>query len=168
MPSTEAHQVLAYGSNMDLTDLRRWMLEHLGTEPTVYSWESALLKDYALGWNYRSVARGAGAANAIAAPQKALPGLILSVDQETFQAIDKKEGHPNRYSRGEAPLQVELSSKESTSAWVYRVTPALLQKQPVWPTEAYLNLIKKAANEHAFPSWYIEELAATPTLSASI
>jgi len=152
---------------MDLTDLKRWMLEHLNTEPTVYSWETALLKDYTLGWNYRSLARGAGAANAIACPNKTLPGLILSVDGATFEAIDQKEGHPHRYSRGSAPLQVEPTNNKTTAAWVYRVTPALLQDHSVWPTDAYLNLIKRAAQEHSFPSWYLEELNTTPTLAGS-
>jgi hypothetical protein len=157
------HRVFAYGSNMHLPDLARWMEEHGRPAPAVHKIIPALLEQHRLAWNYRSRARGAGAANAWPSPGQQLPGIILEVDAATFAAIDAKEGHPNRYCRGTTMEQLVGLDGDPLHAWVYRVTPALLRPEPQWPTRAYLKLIRTAARTHNLPQWHQDHLASLPT-----
>jgi hypothetical protein len=155
--------VFAYGSNMNLGDLRRWLAERQFSEAGLLGAESAVLAGFQLAWNYRSLHRDGGAANMKEAPGASLPGLALAVDQVTLHAIDKKEGHPGRYCRGEQPRSVELVRGGSVAAWVYQVSEPYLKPPPVWPRRAYLELIITAAREHDLPASYIADLEATPT-----
>ena len=164
MKANKLHRIFAYGSNMHLGDLGRWMHEHGFQAPGVESVIPALLEDHRLGWNYASRARGAGAANPIPSPGRQFPGVILEIDERTFAAIDHKEGHPHRYCRGEIQESVTLFTGESILAWVYRVIKDHLKEEPIWPSKAYLQLMIEAAREYELPQWYQEELVNTPTV----
>ena len=157
------HLMFAYGSNMDLDDLARWAQSKGLPTPRVFDHYVACLRGFERVWNYHSRARAGGAANVQPAEGCCVWGLVLEVDLETRHLIDRKEGHPDRYSRGEAPLVVELPQDGRTvRAWVYQVTPPHIRDELIPPTQAYLDLIIQSAIRHNFPPGAVEALQATP------
>ncbi len=155
--------VFAYGSNMDVADLRRWLVDRGHDQPRVERVEVAVVPGYQLVWNYHSRARRGGAANVEPAAGRELPGLALQVDAPTLAGIDLKEGHPHRYRRGPKRVPLELESGERLRAWLYVVLPGFTESSFIAPRRAYLELVLGAAERHAFPDWYLDELRATPT-----
>ncbi len=159
------HWVFAYGSNMHLPDLQRWLREQGYDHPGPARVEVASIQDFELAWNYRSASRGGGAANAMPRVGRALRGLALEVDEALLMAIDEKEGHPVRYDRGEAPVSAELvRAGGRIAAWLYRVTPAFEAPSRVAPRRAYLDLILEAAAHHDLGQDYVTQLHATPVV----
>ncbi len=148
---------------MDVIDLRRWLEGRGHPDPRLERVEVAYLSGYRLVWNYRSKARQGGAANVEPAEGRELPGLALQVDPPTLAGIDLKEGHPHRYRRGPKRAPVRLASGEHLRAWLYVVLPGFTEDALVPPRRAYLDLLLAAAERHAFPDWYVAELAGTPT-----
>lgn len=154
--------VFAYGSNMHLGDLARWMrvkgLGELGA-PRVMP---AVLPGHRLVWNYYSPPRLGGAANIEPCGHGDLPGVVIEVDARLLEAIDRKEGHPERYCRGDAPRPVRLLADRFVEAWVYVVRPPYRKPHPVPPRRAYLQLMIEGARQHRLPSWHLESLIGTP------
>jgi hypothetical protein len=157
------HWIFAYGSNMHLPDLQRWLRDQGYDHPGPSRVEVASVQDFELAWNYRSASRAGGAANAMPRAGSELRGLALEVDEALLMAIDEKEGHPVRYDRGEAPVCAELMrAGRSIEAWLYRVTPAFEAPYAVAPRRAYLNLILEAAAHHELGQHYVTHLHTTP------
>jgi len=147
---------------MDLDDLARWALSKGLPRPRILAHHLACLRGFERVWNYRSRARAGGAANVQPAEGSGVWGLVLEVDLETRKLIDRKEGHPGRYSRGDDPLPVELSQEgRAVQAWVYQVTEAHICDEIIPPTRAYLDLIIRSALRYKFPSEAVEALQAT-------
>ena len=163
MNTTEPEWVFAYGSNMDLDDLRGWLADQGQSANGIQRVEQAALPDHRLVWNYHSVSRQGGAANVEPCAGRDLPGLALLVDAATLQAIDRKEGNPRYYSRGRSPLTLRLQGGQEVSAWVYVAVPERCSDTPVPPRRAYLGLLLKAARKYALPAWYLAELEGTMT-----
>jgi len=157
------HRIFAYGSNMNLADLSRWFDQHSEGDPVIRSVVPAVLPDYQLVWNYRSQVRRNGAANIERVRGSLLPGVVLEVDDVTRSGLDRKEGHPHRYSRGNRrEVLWTLDGHQEIRAWVYRVRPSFRQQKPVWPSRGYLQLLIDAARAHRLPSAHILALAQTP------
>lgn len=153
--------VFAYGSNMELDDLARWLGERGYPQLVPIAMEPGMLPGYRLCWNYRSPARKGGAANVEPCDGPPLPGLALAVDAALLEAIDHKEGHPERYKRELLPVM--LASGRRIEAWVYRVTEDWrVEGEPVWPRGAYLELLLKGARHHGLPDWHIAALEEVP------
>jgi len=147
---------------MDLDDLARWARSKGLPNPRVFDHHLACLRGFERVWNYRSRARAGGAANVQPAEECCVWGLVLDVDLETRTLIDRKEGHPGCYSRGNEPLPVELPEDGRTvDAWVYQVTPAYIHDEFIPPTRAYLDLIIESAIRHNLPPGAVEALQAT-------
>lgn len=158
------HAIFAYGSNMHLADLTRWLAERDLAHVAPARATPAVLADHALDWHYHSVSRDGGAANVVPAPGEAVHGVVLHGCAGLLEAIDRKEGHPTRYSRGEAPVTTTcLRTGTAHDAWLYRVTPAYRTEAPVAPRAAYLALMIEAAREHDLGAVWIARLAAIDT-----
>lgn len=164
MSSGQPEWVFAYGSNMDVDDLRGWLATKGLEADGIRRVERAALTGYRLVWNYRSTSRDGGAANVEPCAGQDLPGLALSVDAMTLTAIDQKEGHPRYYNRGSSPLPVRLLTGEEIVAWVYVAIPDRCSASPVPPRRAYLQLLINAARQHGLPAWHVAELEATSTV----
>lgn len=157
----------AYGSNMNLDDLRSWFEGNGHTDARIERSERAVLPGYRLVWNYYSSRRGGGAANVEHFDGALLPGVALQVNREGFRAIDRKEGHPKYYSRGDAPVSVQLGDGSSIRAWLYVAVPGRCRKVTVPPTREYLDIIVGAAEHHGLPADHVEALRAIPTAEPS-
>jgi cation transport regulator ChaC len=155
------HWVFAYGSNMHLQDLRRWLRENDHPEHGILRVLTASLSGFRLVWNYPSRRRGAGAANIEAHEGATLPGVVLEVDERTLNAIHAKEGHDHTYVG--SLRRIALAGGAEIDAWVYIVRPERCRSERVWPTTEYLELIIHAAKEHGLPASHIDELTRTPT-----
>lgn len=154
------HLVFAYGSNLDLDDLQRW-LRARGYPPwRPRSARVATLPGWRMVWNYHSPMRRGGCANIErAAGGPGLPGAVLDVDDGLLAALDHKEGHPERYRRLRCPVQL---IDHSIEAWVYVVTPEWRRPQPVWPRRDYLETVLRGARAFGLPSWHVDALSRTP------
>jgi hypothetical protein len=152
----------AYGSNMDLDDLKRFFDENGFEDAVIEAVEPAYLCDYKLIWNYYSTSRRAGAANVESCSGRDLPGLALRVDKKALQAIDRKEGHPSFYSRGEERHKLKLFNGKEVEGWVYIALPTRTKDNVVPPSKEYREFLIKAAKRYGFPEWYIKELEETP------
>lgn len=155
------HRVFAYGSNMCLPDLARFLREHGHVSSLDVSVHPALLVGHRLVWNYFSPPRNGGAANVEVCEGRDLPGVVLEVDAPLLLSLDLKEGHPHRYARALRP--VRLVAGESVDAWVYAVTPPYREPHRVPPRRAYLELLVEGARAHGLPEWHLAELLGTPT-----
>lgn len=152
---------------MNLPDLALWAASKELPAPVVRCIRVATLHDFELAWNYRSPGRRGGAANVARAPGRSVPGVVLCIDRATLAALDHKEGHPKRYSRGDAPLAVELRTGGRLDAWVYEVTDEWRASGLVPPRADYLNLLIQGARRFGLPQWHIRSLETTPTAPAA-
>jgi hypothetical protein len=134
--------VFAYGSNLHIPDLRGWLRHYGYSDQGIIQVIPARLGDYELVWNYYSPVRKGGAANVRPAKGSHVLGALLEITPDTLPGIDKKEGHPARYCRGENRVCVNaIGDKKSYSAWVYEVKPAYQTPEPTAPTQTYLDIM---------------------------
>ncbi|RLB54817.1 MAG: hypothetical protein DRJ42_08010 [Deltaproteobacteria bacterium] len=159
------HRVFAYGSNMHLPDLRRWMEDRGHGDGNVLNAYQGLLSGWELVWNYRSPARKGGAANVHRRAGVELPGVVLEVDDGGLLALDEKEGHPGRYSRGDAPVTVRVPAGE-TQAWLYVVRAEFRSAEVIPPRREYLDLVLAGARAHRLPKDHLRSLAKVPVFES--
>ena len=154
-PEDTSEWVFAYGSNLHIQDLKSWLRHYGYCSQGIIQVLPAVLEDYELVWNYYSPVRKGGAANVQPAQNKSVLGAILEITAQTLPGIDKKEGHPARYCRGEKRVPVQtLGQKKSYLAWVYEVQPAYQTPAPTAPTQAYLDIMLDGIRQVGLdPSW---------------
>lgn len=161
-PTEELHRVFAFGSNMNQRDLERWFRKNGYDFSGVLGVEPGYLDNSRLAWNYLSPVRAGGAANVESAPGQSVPGLILTLDDRALQALDHKEGAPERYRR--SLERIRVSEDDYRDAWVYRVTPEFTQAEFTAPKREYIALLVAAAREFRFAESYVEYLQSIETL----
>lgn len=153
--------VFAYGSNMDLGDVRRWFRVRGRPEGRMGAPTVGVLRGHRLVWNYHSNARGGGAANVEPHGDYDVHGVLVAVDAAALEGIDAKEGRGERYERSLVTIE---TTEGPARAWLYEVLPAFRQAGLVPPTRAYLAILIGAAEHFGFPGDYIEMLRAVPTV----
>lgn len=156
--------VFAFGSNMHLADLRRWLGERGYATDDIHAAVPARLAGYELVWDYYSPPRRGGAANIQPASERTLYGVALQVGPNAWRGIDHKEGHPHRYHRGAQPQRLELADGHSVAAWVYRVQPAFRWPYFIPPRRNYLQLMLEAAVALDLPDAHINALRRVTVL----
>lgn len=154
------HWVFAYGSNMDLDDLKGWLSTSNLPPGRIVQAQAAKLVGYRLVWNYFSKGRAGGAAN-IEPDSCDLPGVALRVDEALLRAIDVKEGFPNRYDR--VLTRAVLGSGRSIRAWAYVVLSEHRANHAVPPTRHYKSLLVRGAIRFNLPMSHISELEKLST-----
>ncbi|HTR56146.1 MAG TPA: gamma-glutamylcyclotransferase family protein [Kofleriaceae bacterium] len=157
----------AYGSNMDVDDLRSWFIANGHHKARIERCEPATLPGFRLVWNYYSQSRKGGAANIERFAGAVLPGVALHVNGAGLAAIDRKEGHPNYYSRGDVPVRAQLIGGTSVEAWVYVAVADRCRATEIPPTRAYLDMMIRAAERVGLPAAHVEMLRSTPTMESS-
>ena len=164
-PRAQDHWVFAYGSNLNLSDLRRWLTANQYNPAGILALHPAILRHYQLVWDYQSPVRQGGAANVTPSPDAWVYGGLLQIDQATLHALDQKEGHPKRYSRGSQEQLCELTeTKKGIKAWVYEVQAEYKQSSFTPPRQHYRDLVATGAAELGLPESWVSMLQATPTL----
>lgn len=153
--------VFAYGSNMHLADLERWLGSRPPPRGRILQAQAAHVEGYRLVFNYYSPRRRGGAANVEATPNQRLPGVAVRLNDAGLAAMDDKEGHPHRYVR-EATRTV-LASGSEVDAWIYVVRPEFTTAEPVLPTRHYRKLLVEGAVEFGLPEAHIAGLRRLET-----
>ena len=157
--AAEIHKVFAYGSNMNLADLNRWLESKNRPTDQLFNVLPARLPGYRLAWNYWSKSRQGGAANVEKCPDNEVLGAILEVGPDLLKAIDAKEGHPSRYSREPHPIECfELETGSPQLAWVYEVTEKFRCEEDKLPTLSYLESVVEGAKALGLPADYVQKL----------
>ena len=155
----EIHKVFAYGSNMNLADLRRWLESKNYPTNQLLKAIPARLPGYRLAWNYWSSSRQGGAANVETSPNDEVLGAILEIGPAVLDAIDRKEGHPTRYSRLPHPIECfELENESPQLAWVYEVTDEFRCEEEKLPTQDYMRIVLEGAKALDLPAEYLHRL----------
>ena len=86
-----------YGSNLDNADWTKWCHKRGRNPDGLKEIGPAWIDEYFLTFDYYSGSREAGAANLklLASGRAATPGALFEIDEDTLEALDRKEGHPN-------------------------------------------------------------------------
>ena len=134
-----------YGSNLNLADFDRYCLAKGFAGGGLRAVGPAILEGYRLAFSHYSNARGGGALNLQRDDQHCVSGVLFTVDTaETWQVLDLKEGHPQRYQK--TLVRVRVSSGETPSAATYIVERP--KAAYFRPTDDYVRIV--AAGLEAF------------------
>jgi gamma-glutamylcyclotransferase (GGCT)/AIG2-like uncharacterized protein YtfP len=137
---TNTPRYFAYGSNLNLTDWRRWCHER-GYERQADGLRfvsRALLPDRRLGFTRMSDGRGCGVLDVVPARGHVVEGGLFAVDDDTWRLLDRKEGAPVAYRR--IPVTAFTDDGRELAAETYEVLPEE-RVDHVPPDDAYLGVV---------------------------
>jgi hypothetical protein len=152
----------AYGSNMDLEDLRNWCCENNYAHLNLTNRKAAKLAGYKLDFNYFSSGRKCGAANIMPAPGESVYGILCKLSKSDLDTIRIKEGYPLFYN--EIFVSVEtFDGTKIQNVLTYKVVKGREKSEYQPPLQSYVGLIIKNAVDFGFPQEYITYLKSLPT-----
>ncbi|MFH0824507.1 MAG: gamma-glutamylcyclotransferase [Pseudomonadota bacterium] len=156
--------VFAYGTKINHAELLAW-LEFNGYDPSdLVDASPAVLDGHDFVWNYYSSSRGGGAVNIEPRSGCGIWGLLLEIRDPLLDALDRREGHPEAYSRGDRRMAVKrLEDGKTVYAWVYRASPNRDKRRNVWPTRTYKQKVLEAATFWGFPGEYLAKIKGWQT-----
>ena len=125
----------AYGSNLNLEELKGACVQAGLFDYAVEQVAAAWLPDMSLVFDYYSKSRGGGALNVRTVKGSLVSGYLFRLSPDAWRLIDRKEGHPHYYRR--TPVTVLVEGGKYVSAVTYIVTPERTQGF-VPPTQEYL------------------------------
>jgi hypothetical protein len=161
----------AYGSNMDLEQMRRRC-------PDSKLAGVAVLEDHQIGFTRFSVNRNSAVADVLVSPGRQVWGILYEVSTADLEKLDIAEGVPTAYRRSELTVSLfrrykssDLSNDDEESlfrlsnermgmysslkAFVYEV---LRKEGGLVPSLEYLSILQDAAFDNYFPRDYQDEL----------
>ncbi len=145
----ESQFYFAYGSNLHIEDLARWAGARYTLD--IRAVHRAYWPDHAPVFHYHSPVRRGGALDITPQRGACAPGVLFEV-RRGWDALDAKEGAPDRYRRVrgwaiiDGPISTEVPHSTGTlvRATTYCVSPALRQSRHVEPTESYSAIVREA------------------------
>lgn len=152
---THAHY-FAYGSNLERTDFERWCEEkgfRSGLLDDVIG--QAVLDDWALVFGRHGKSRGGGVLDLWPKRGYRVPGVVFEVDDETFAALDRKEGHPHTYARRE--VVVDLGGRDVVCQTYVGAVPGT---KHLAPSPVYLDIVRLGYERHGLDPTPLEHAAA--------
>ena len=150
MKPFNAAKYFAYGSNLDLSQMKRRCPEYRLIS-------KGSLSGYRLTFNRFSSGWGGGVADVIQDQDSKVWGLVFEISDSDLERLDRYEGYhkdqTSMYERWKAVI--DTSNGQISDVWVYTV----VEKQKfVQPTLEYLQIIKDAAIRWNFPKVYQQDL----------
>ena len=150
MKPFNAAKYFAYGSNLDLSQMKRRCPEYRLIS-------KGSLSGYRLTFNRFSNGRGGGVADVIQDQDSKVWGLVFEISDSDLERLDRYEGYhkdqTSMYERWKAVI--DTPNGQISDVWVYTV----VEKQKfVQPTLEYLQIIKDAAVRWNFPKVYQQTL----------
>lgn len=143
----------AYGSNINLPYLRKWLADH-GVNPNDLSApRHAILPGYRLRTNYRSSVHEAGACNIEPAKGQVVEGLVMEITPPIHEALLAKEGCPHRYEQTQVEVQV-VATGQLLTAMTFVVSPSRSLSIDLPVTQRYRQLILEGAEVGGFSGAY--------------
>jgi cation transport regulator ChaC len=143
----------AYGSNMNEPQFAERC-------PTARFVGIATLRDHRLLFTRKSINRGCGVADAVAAQGHRMWGVVYEVPDADLPKLDRSEGFrpgrpTNSYWRRDCVAFLDDDDGRPISAFTYF---AERQPEPPLPNQAYKDLIVVGARRWSLPAHYIAEL----------
>ena len=140
----------AYGSNLDLSQMKRRCPESRLISKGSLSGHSLTFNRFSSGW-------GGGVADVIQDQDSKVWGLVFEISDSDLERLDRYEGYhkdqTSMYERWKAVI--DTPNGQISDVWVYTV----VEKQKfVLPTSEYLQIIKNAAIRWNFPKVYQQDL----------
>jgi len=139
----------AYASNMDPVQMRRRC-------PGAAFLRPACARGYALAFTRYSTQRKGGSADMVEAPEDAVWGALYEVDEEGLRSLDKWEGVPYAYRRGEVEVVDQEGTRYTAVTYFAHRTGKFL------PSKDYVELIIRGAKARGLPADYIARLETIP------
>jgi cation transport regulator ChaC len=137
------HLYFAYGSCMNLRDIRR-------TTPAEFV-SAATLFDYKLAFTRYSKGRKGGVADVVKASGDYVEGVLFRI--KDLKALDAREGAPYCYKRGKVKVLVHETMK-FVNVWTYEVVNK--EGYEIEPSEHYKRLIKEGAQQFLSKEYVID------------
>ena len=150
MKPFNAAKYFAYGSNLDLSQMKRRCPEYRLISKGSLSGYSLTFNRFSSGW-------GGGVADVIQDQDSKVWGLVFEISDSDLERLDRYEGyHKNQTSMYERwKTVIDTPNGQISDVWVYTV----VEKQKfVQPTLEYLQIIKDAAVRWNFPKDYQQTL----------
>ena len=150
MKPFNAAKYFAYGSNLDLSQMKRRCPEYRLISKGSLSGYSLTFNRFSSGW-------GGGVADVIQDQDSKVWGLVFEISDSDLERLDRYEGYhkdqTSMYERWKAVI--DTPNGQISDVWVYTV----VEKQKfVSPTLEYLQIIKDAAVRWKFPNAYQQAL----------
>lgn len=152
----------AYGENMNVTRLKKWLFQRGGRPDGILSAQGAVLKGYKLVFDVRKeIPWKAGVANLREDKKGKVEGVLMEVDNAIDSHLQKKEGFPVSSKRLDVTVTGDqektydkVSAYVSTKADEGKTHP---------PTRAYMEYLLQAARDFEFSPRYIKSLEKVKT-----
>ncbi|MDH4122757.1 MAG: gamma-glutamylcyclotransferase [Thermoplasmata archaeon] len=141
------HHYFAYGSNLDIEQMKRRCPESELIGP-------ASLEGYKLAFTFYSTGWRGGVADILIDDRNEVWGVVYALTDSDLESLDWYEGCPKSYRRFQASVKM-MEGGEKKNVWVYEV---LKKKSECLPTKTYLRILMKAAEQNGFPKWYCKTL----------
>lgn len=141
------HFYFAYGSNLDLSQMRRRCPESVPVGVAALAGHRLDFTRYSSHWQ-------GGVADVVVDASYEVWGLVYRLSEPDLSLLDRYESYPQGYDRVQVTVQMTTQSVME-SVWVYHVA----QKRPFMPPHAkYLGIIQAAADRWNFPLHYRRHL----------
>ncbi len=146
----------AYGENMNVNRLNKWLSQRGGRPDGIVSAQRAVLDGYRLVFNVLGgFPRRAGIANLKQNPKGKVEGVLMQINNAAEGLIQKKEGIPGRAKRIEVSVTGDQDKKyEGVSAYV----TAQPDGKTHLPARGYVDLMLQAAKDFEFSKDYTKKL----------
>ncbi len=145
----------AYGSNLNMDDLRSWCRRNGVEYPFYEPLGRAFLPDWEPVFNFHSPMREGGALNIAERVGQLTPGALFRVrpgnssGAEGWAVLDRKEGAPHVYSRRR--LFVLTEDGEQQEAVTYEVVPERREEGLVPPSGEYVAAVREGYGAFDLP-----------------
>ncbi len=151
----------AYGENMHVNRLKKWISQRGGRPDGVVSAQRAVLQGYRLVFNVRrEVPWKAGVPNLEKDPAGVVEGVLLEVDNATESLLQQREG-------GAAVKRISVKvvgDKEKAHEGVSTFVAAQPEVGKIHaPAKVYLDLMLEAAKDFEFSADYVKALQGIQT-----
>lgn len=143
---TTSHPYFAFGSNLNLDDLKKWCKKSGQPLPVVaVSGIQAMLPDYSLIFNMYYSGRKGGVLNIQKCTGQATPGVLYETLPNGLISLDIKENVPIHYNR--EIVTVYTKSGKAIDAVTYKIVPEKEENHFIQPSEEYANIVLKGSKD---------------------
>lgn len=147
----------AYGSNLNADDWAAWCARTGHAPQVIRPLAPAYLPDHELAFDYRSQQRNGGALNIVPRRGQVVAGVLFAVTDNGWQALDEKEGVPERYQRLRATALTPDGGEVAVTTYQVREErrTAFVPPQP-----QYVDIVRAGLRRHGLDDRMLSAAAA--------
>ena len=149
-----------YGSNLDAEDWKNWCKKEGIQHAEMSEIGNAYPPGYKMKFHYYSNGRGGGAADVVLADANSeVPGALFTLNKEGWEAMNRKEGHPNYYEKKQVTVR---TSDGEVDAITYTVVVEKIRDNYQQPTPEYENLVRSGLQHRNLPTTALDNALEEP------